>query len=203
MDWPTAIGSIGGNAVWLAAVAWLARELITNRLTRDVEKFKIEIRADADTEIEKIKSFLLRSARVHERQVETLLKLYRHLSDAQDFFQRLSSSVRMAGEVTDEEYQRLCREAVLNARETFSDGRLLIPTHLADLCNRFFSSLFEGQSYLGLAQHPSTAGGQQRAAFWEKAQTAAFDNVPKILAEIEKTARSVIHGEPLITQLED
>jgi hypothetical protein len=63
--------------VFLAAAAWLIKTLVANRLALDAEKFKIEVKASADTEIERVKAFLTRAARVHERQLETLTKLYR------------------------------------------------------------------------------------------------------------------------------
>lgn len=71
INWQDVITTLAGNAVLLAAAAWLIKTLVSNRLALEAEKFKIEVKASADTEIERVKAFLTRAARVHERQVDT------------------------------------------------------------------------------------------------------------------------------------
>lgn len=196
INWQEVITSLGGNAVLLAAAAWLIKALVSNRLVLEAEKFKIEVKASADTEIERVKAFLARASRVHERQLDMLTKLHRQFFDAQAYFQRMTATVSFEGEVSVDEYRRLCADAIASARDTFSDGRLLIPPNLTQQCDRFFNSLFEGQRYLAYAQHPMIVNGLQGAEFWDKAQKTAWEEVPSILQQIEGAARNVIHGEP-------
>jgi hypothetical protein len=193
----TTIGAvIGGGGVLLGAIAWLVKTLVLNRLARDVEKFKIELKASADTEIERVKAFLARSARVHERQVDILTKLYRNFFDAQACFQGMTATAHLEGEVSVDEYRRLCADAIASARDTLLDGRLMIPRDLVQQCDHFFNSLFQGQTHLAFAQHPMTVDGLQRAKFWDVAQNTAYKEIPSIMDQIEKAARDVIHGEP-------
>jgi hypothetical protein len=196
INWQDVITSLGGNVVILGAVGWLIKMLVSNRFALDAEKFKIELKASADTEIERVRAFLTRASRVHERQVETLTKLHRHLFQAQGYLQLSAASVRQEGEVSRDEYRRLCADAIASAHETLLDGRLLIPPGLAKQCDHFFDSVFRGQIDLTFAQHPMVVDGLQRAQFWDNAQTIARDEVPRILEQIEKAARNVIHGEP-------
>src|SRR5581483_10002566 len=98
INWQDVITTVGGQGVLLAAAAWLFKAIVSNRLILDVEKFKIQLKADADTEIERVKAFLVRASRVHERQLDILGKLFRHLSDAQALFQNMTRTGRMAGE---------------------------------------------------------------------------------------------------------
>lgn len=196
INWQDVITTLGGNAVLLAAAAWLIKTLVSNRLALDAEKFKIDVKASADTEIERVRAFLTRTARVHERQVDTLTKLYRHFFEAQAYLQRMAATGRFEGEVSVDEYRRLCADAIASARDALSDGRLLIPPDLTQQCDRFFNSLFEGQTHLAFAQHPMIVDGLQRAEFWDKAKKTAYEEVPSILQQIEKAARKVIHGEP-------
>jgi hypothetical protein len=195
INWQDVITTLGGNAVLLAAAAWLIKTLVSNRLTLDVEKFKIEVKASADIEIERMKAILARASHVHERQVQTLTALYRHFFEAQAYLQRMAASGRFDGEVSVDEYGRLCANAIASARDTLSEGRLLIPPDLVQQCDRFFTSLFQGQTHLAFAQHPMVVDGLQRAEFWDKAKKTAYEEVPGILQRIEKAARHVIHGE--------
>lgn len=191
----TFVATVGGGGVILAAAAWLTKTLVSNRLALDVEKFKIEMKAKADGEIERVKALLMRATRVHARQVDVLAKLYRHFSAAQAYLQRMASTTRLEGEAPMEEYRRLCEDAIAAARDTFLDGRLMVPSDLAQQCDRFFVSLFQGELHLAFAQHPVVEDGLQRARFWDEAQKTAFEELPTILSRIEKAAREVIHGE--------
>jgi hypothetical protein len=58
----TFVATVGGGGVLLGVVGWLIKTLISNRLARDAEKFTIEMKASADAEIERVKSFLARAA---------------------------------------------------------------------------------------------------------------------------------------------
>jgi hypothetical protein len=194
----TLVATVGGGGVLLAAAARLIKTLVSNRLTLDAEKFKVELKATADTEIERVKAFLVRASRVHERQLDILSKLFRHLSDAQSLFQNMTRTGRMAGEITPEEYYPKVMEAMKAAYEAFLNGRLLIPSALVQQCESFFSAVFDGQRDFSLAHIPQLDPGE-RAKFWNSAATVAHQQVPKILAEIEAAARAVIHGEPLDT----
>jgi hypothetical protein len=48
--------ALGGQAAFLGAVARLAKSLVSHRLAREAEEFKIKLKADADPEIERLKS---------------------------------------------------------------------------------------------------------------------------------------------------
>jgi hypothetical protein len=190
----TLVATVGGGTVMLAAVAWLIKTLVSNRLALDTEKFKIEMKASADTEIERLKAFLVRASRVHERQLDILGKLFRNFSDAQGLFQSMTRTGRMAGEITPEEYAPKVMEAMKSAQEEFLNGRLFIPKALVQQCEGFFSAVFEGQRDFSLAHIPQL-DPTERAKFWTSAATVAHQQVPKILAEIEEAARAVVHGE--------
>ncbi len=191
----TLIATVGGGGVMLAAVAWLIKTLVSNRLALDTEKFKIEMKASADTEIERVKAFLVRASRVHERQLDILGKLFRQLSDVQSLFQNMTRTGRMTAEITPVEYYPKVMEAMKAAYEEFLNGRLFIPSALVQQCEGFFSAVFEGQQDFSLAHIPQLDPAK-RAEFWTSAATVAHQRVPKILAEIEEAARAAIHGEP-------
>ena len=200
INWQEVITSLGGAAVistaTLGAVGWLIKTLVSNRFALEAEKFKIELKASADTEIERVRAFLTRASRVHEQQVETLTKLHRHLFEAQGYLQRTAASLRFEGEVSRDEYRSLCVEAIASANETLLGGRLLIPRDLVKQCDRFFQSVFRGQTDLSFAQHPMVVNALQRAQFWDDAQQIVRNEVLPILDQIEIAARNVIHGEP-------
>jgi hypothetical protein len=60
INWQDVITSVGGNVVILAAIGWLIKMLVSNRFAMEAEKFKTELKASADTEIERVRAFLTR-----------------------------------------------------------------------------------------------------------------------------------------------
>jgi len=72
VNWEDVITSLGGNIILLGAVGWLIRTLLSHRFSMEAEKFKVEVKAAADTEIERVKAFLARASHVHERQIDVL-----------------------------------------------------------------------------------------------------------------------------------
>jgi hypothetical protein len=217
--WQEILVALGGNATLLIVLGFLARSLMQNLLAKDIKKFEVELKssadaeierlknslardakvfemqmkANADAEIERVKAFLNRASRVHERQLDTLVKLHRHLYEAQGLLQRMTSAGRMEGEITPREYEPLVTKAMEAAFKELLDGRLLIPETLGKQCDEFFKVVFEGRTDFAFAHHPMIDPGKQ-AEFWKSAATAAYEKVPKLLQQIEDAARAVIHG---------
>jgi hypothetical protein len=133
------------------------------------------------------------ASRIHDRQVEVLTSVYRHLWEAHAYLQLMSASFRLAGEDS-ASYPAKFAESVVKARDEFFASRLLLPSDLAAQCDAFFRRLFEGQMQLGFAQNLALTDGTQRAEFWDRARKIAYEDVPKLLESIEAGARNVIHG---------
>lgn len=73
----------------VGAVAWLIKTAITHKLSADADMFKIRIKADADIEIERLRSSLqivaiehqVRFTKLHEKRAEIIAELYEKLVD--------------------------------------------------------------------------------------------------------------------------
>ena len=199
INWQEIITTVGGDAVLIAAAAWLIKALVANRLAIDVEKFKVEMKATADAEIERVKAFLNRASRVHERELEILGKLYRHLHDAQGLFQSMTRAGRFAGEIPAEQYAPKVNDTMKAAYEEFSNGRLFIPLAIVQLCEGFFKAAFQGQSDFAFSLEPNV-NPAERSKFWDAAGTVAYEKLPEILQQIHDAARTEI-GDANITRL--
>jgi hypothetical protein len=74
---------------------------------------------------------------VHERQVDVLTKLHRHLWEAQGYLQHMARSGRIEGEVSVDEYRRLWADAIAASRDTLSEGlSLRLPKMPMEFCQR-------------------------------------------------------------------
>ena len=55
LNWQAIITNFGGPGIFLAAVGWLIKTLVSNRW-RDIEAFKMKLTSDANSEIERFKT---------------------------------------------------------------------------------------------------------------------------------------------------
>ena len=85
--WQQFVTMLGGFTAVVFALAWLIRSLVTHVLSKDLEKFKTSLKAQADVEIERLRAALqmegyrdqVRFGRLHEKQANTLALLYEQL----------------------------------------------------------------------------------------------------------------------------
>lgn len=142
--------------------------------------------------IEEQKAVLQRASRVHERQVDALSELYAALRQAHDYLQLATKSAIFAGENPDE-YPKRFMNAVRAAYEKFVAIRLLLPIAVVTHADAFFAKAQEGHTNFGFARYNEILP-EQRAAAWDRAKTIAYDELPKLLASLESSAREVVHG---------
>jgi hypothetical protein len=91
INWQEIFTTVGSTAVTVAAATFLTKSVINHLFTRDVEKFKAGLKADADIEIEKLKHSLekiavehqVRFSKLHEKRAEVIADLYARLVDAE------------------------------------------------------------------------------------------------------------------------
>jgi hypothetical protein len=145
-----------------------------------------------DAQLETQKAFLQRASNVHELQVGALMKLHRHLEDANGHLRVRTSSGILEGE-NPEEREKQFKKAFNAGKDEFAVDRLLFPPEIVRQCDDFFGKLYEGYVELSFAKDPMTQNGGPRAKLWDRARTIAHRDLPALLAEIEKSAREVIH----------
>jgi len=167
---------------------------ISHRLELDAERFKSEIKAKADAEIERMKAVFSRASRIHDRQLDVLGKLHRHLYDAQTYFQGMMRTGRRENEADSGAYEKKLAEAIEAALNEFLNGKLLVPPDLVERCEQFFDALYDGRLAADLAREVAFHPKQQNH-FSKEAAEVAFKKLPSILRQIYDTGRTIIHGE--------
>jgi hypothetical protein len=141
---------------------------------------------------ERIEAKSARSLRIHERQLDILAKLYRHMSDVRGFMQAMTKAFRVENEIQPEEYAKEVNKAMDSAHSAFVDGRLFIPRGLVAKCEDFFKAVVQGQSFFAWSRRIEVVDQAQRGEFWQKASDAAYARIPDILEQIENEARRLI-----------
>ncbi len=110
--WQELIIVFGGNATLLLVLGFLFKSLLSHMLTKDVEKYKAELNADADLLIERLKSTLqivalehqVRFSKLHQKRAEAIEELNKRAYDLEQEAARYASNFGQDGP---QAYQRV------------------------------------------------------------------------------------------------
>ena len=92
MNWTSVLSVFGGSVAFFGALAWLTRSLIQHFLSKDLEKFRLQLMAQHDIALEKTKSELqrlfreheIRFSHLHEKRAEIIAQLYQMTVETND-----------------------------------------------------------------------------------------------------------------------
>jgi hypothetical protein len=124
--------------------------------------------------------------------VALLTSIDTHLREAMDYLQLMVKRFGFEGEVSYQEYGRLCDLSAKSAYKILTEGRLLISASITVQCEHFFSLLRHAMVNYSNARAPDIVDGHQRATSWDRASKIAYEELPKILEQIETAARQMI-----------
>ena len=165
------------STVIIAAVAWLARELIKHILTKDIAGAKSKIEADAKKQIELYKSEIeiersklqTRYSGIFDKQAEAILKLYRSL---EKFSRKAELALGNAG--SNQNAKEDLKIQFYELKDTYSLNRIFLPQDLDTKYEKLFVELFknvwtysryeEGMKYV--------ANDEKFNKIWEKQEKA-------------------------------
>jgi hypothetical protein len=100
----TFFSALGGVAVSLAVLPWIARSIVSHLLSKDIEKFKLELQIESQRELMNLKASIelkafehqVRFSRLHERRAEVVGQLFSKIvaltKSASDFVRGFQSA---------------------------------------------------------------------------------------------------------------
>jgi hypothetical protein len=96
VNWQDLFTTVGGGTGILLAAAWLIRTVLNNRLAHDAKVFEMQLKAGADSEIERLKHSLelfavehqVRFSNLHAKRAEVIAEIYTQMVDAEQYGQR-------------------------------------------------------------------------------------------------------------------
>lgn len=100
--WQELLVVFGGNATLLVVLAYLCKSLLSQRLLKDAERFKTQLKSDADVELERFKAQIKADAEMTLEHLKSTLQMA-----ALEHEVRFSKLHEKRGEVIDELYTGL------------------------------------------------------------------------------------------------
>ena len=186
--WQVVLVSFGGNATLLLVVAFLGKSLISNFLTKDLEKFKGDLQLAAV-------EHQIRFSKLHENRATVLAELYRLLVVATGQTESFVSPFQKSGEI--EKYNKAL-DAIAEYYRYFDQHRIYIPEVLCASLESFAKKLqapavnFGVHLRLEQANQASTAEKQKA---WIDAWKSVQDDIPLVRKGLEMEFRKLL-GAP-------
>jgi 7-cyano-7-deazaguanine synthase in queuosine biosynthesis len=197
------ITAIGGSAVLFGAMAWLVRSVINHFLSKDLEKFKLNLQRESQQELMRLQSSLqlvelehqIRFSKLHERRAEIIAELYTRavgLYRAASAFVKLYQSL---DEAKNKENIKSLWNAADKFRNYFDEHRIYFNENTCTTIDSFNEALSKACSNLIVFIQDAPALNLTTAQIWDewnKTMTLMEGDVPKIRKSLEESFREIL-----------
>jgi len=207
INWQEVITTVGstvlGGTVLLSVAAWLIRTALTERLARDTETFKARLKADADTEIERLKSSLQRAAfehqvqfsKLHEKRAEVIAELYRRLVDVFWSSQRFVLTSENSPQPGQREEYARANQHIREFVSFFEAHQIYLPARVCTLVEKFVAPLRRAVASAGVygrIEYPNERTRLQIQDAFTKAYEAFDADIPAAKSALEAEFRTML-----------
>jgi len=202
IDWQQVITTVGGQTVLLGAAAWLIKTVVSSNLTRDSERFKTQLKADADVTIERLKNDLqlsaiehqVRFSNLHQKRAEVIAETYSQMVNMFYFGQQFIFS----GSFKPAERSKEFGDAHQKLREFYlfiETNRVYLPAPVCALLDDFFSALQKPVIRVGVystIEYPTEQTSQEKHEALMKAYEDFEKTIPNIRKALEDEFRTLL-----------
>ena len=199
INWQDIITTLGGQGLFLVAAAWVIKKLVSDRMAREAEEFKAELKANADVKIEQIKSILqmaalehqVRFTRLHERRGEVIFELYKRLLEAHDY--AMQFIYKGTG---DPDQERSARDKMSELYGFVELNQLYLPSSVYLLLKEFQTRLRDSvilvTVYWTRAEFSTTEMRQRKNEVIREASTTLETDLPALRHSLEAEFRTLL-----------
>lgn len=198
--------TLGGTALGVAAVAWLARSIITNWLSKDVATYKNQLKAEADVALERVRSDLqimaarrnIQYSRIHEKRLEIISEVAGKIRRFHDAVAAYTAIIEIAGGPSKEARRKVASDALAEFDKYFVPRRFFLPKKTVQRIETFRSGLhkisIEFMFYVEQGREFKHDQDKDRDV-WMEANQYTETQAPKLLEELEDDFRNLLGGE--------
>jgi hypothetical protein len=138
--WQTILLAIGGNTALLAVLAWLARTLISQSFSRDLERHKAALLSETQSATERVRHDLqlvaqehqVTFSKLHERRAAVIAEAYGLLVEAYWAGSSFASPIDFSGEPEKREKYVSAMNAMSEFYRFFDKNRIYLPEPICE-----------------------------------------------------------------------
>jgi hypothetical protein len=202
----TLVTTVGGGGVLLAAFAWLTKAIITDRLARDAEDFKTRLQANADAEIERLKSSLqmqnlehqVRFSKLHERRAEVIAEVYARLVTLFHQGRLFVVSSGWAKEGQEANFAKI-HQTLRDFLSFVEKNRIYIPIAACGLLDNITSTMHSAVINVGVyggVEYPNEETRNEINDVFMKAFKTFEEEIPEAKKALDRKFREILGDDP-------
>jgi hypothetical protein len=202
MDWTDIFKTVATNTVFLAVIGFVAKSVFNHFLSKDIEKYRIELQATSERELERLRADLdktafehqTRFANLHAKRAEVIAELYNRLVQAERDVNLMASPFEFSGEPSHEEKFTKAHSSGKSLFEYFECNRIYFSRSLCDRVANFTQELHSAIANFRevVRIEHGGVGGKEKLENWEKAWKKINQDIPPIKSEIEGEFRKML-----------
>jgi hypothetical protein len=188
---------LGGSAILVTAVAWLARSLISQLLSKDIEGHKNKLKAESDRELARLTADLqVTAARertkfdlLHQRRAEVVAKVYALLARTHHAARHFARPMEWSTEPSKQEKFDTLAKVGNELGACFNENRIFFPETTCDQLDSLYRKiLLTTQTMMDDLNSDDGRGTQS----WSNAWKAVDQEVPPMLKRLETEFRAIL-----------
>jgi hypothetical protein len=204
MDWDTFVTTLMATGFASGAFVFLAKILSKHLLSMDLERFKAELRANNEKELERLKADLRIAAfqqettfaKLHEKRAEIIAELYAKLVAVHTATKLLVSPIELDGGAGRQQRNQEAMDAAREFSRYYAAHQIYLEESLCELLWRFDRDILKAWCMHGESLETGKDG---LTVLKDEAWQHLEERVPPIRKEIETTFRKLIGLTPSST----
>ena len=202
--------TLGGTTVAIAAVAWLARSITTNLLSKDIETYKAQLKSRSDVSLEQLRSELqimaaqrnLEFSRIHEKRLEIVSEIAGKLDAFHQAIKCYIAPFETSDDPSKEQRRKLVADTFTKFNDYYRPRRFFLPEHTIDRVEAFRTGLYEisMEFMLYVEQGRSFGANLNHDLVWVKASDYTKEEAPKLFKELEGDFRKILGVDNQVAQ---
>jgi hypothetical protein len=203
VDWQIIITTLSATGFATAAFVYLAKALSKHLLSLDLERFKGELKATHEKELERLRADLRIAAfrqettfaKLHEKRAEVIAELYAKLAAVNGAMHELLSPLELDGGAGRDKREKSAAEAGTNFARYYRSHQIYFDESLCNLLDSFSRDMI--RAWVTHIHNPLTGEGgidrwEPRLKEWERLDK----QVPTVRKEIEQNFRQLLGLSP-------
>ncbi len=141
---------LGTGAVIIAAVTWLAKQVISQFLSRDIESYKNRVQRESEKEIENLRAELRKTAyehetkfsELHKKRADVIFRMHENLIHILSWCQTLPLKDQIKKETSEQAVQNLYK-LLYDGKKYYEIHQIYLPGALAIEMDGAFTEIFQ------------------------------------------------------------
>lgn len=191
--WTEVLTALGGSAVLLAVVAWLTKSIITHFLSKDIESYKVGLKAETEKALLEHDTVF---RGLHSRRAEIVAEMYSKLAEADSATKSFLSLIEYAGELDKKHKSKIAMEKIFDFFKYFDHRRIFLNESLCKQIDEFVHKIYDPATdfsmYLEDPQLDPETAREKRKVWREAWMSVSKDDVPKARKALEDEFRKLL-----------